>query len=219
MLDRPDHAAASAPDDSVARLCALYDARLAEGGPGLSDGERAELKALAGVFDLDADRPDPDVWRDVRAVVTRQTARRPDPAASADGAPALAGRAERPLTVLLVEDDPELAADLTEILTTAGHGVVGPFHNAAAAEAGAAQGAFDVALLDLNLSDGPAGVDLARGLKAKWGTPAIFVSGDVTLAARHAELATALVIKPYTGAQILAALEQALPAPAGEAQA
>lgn len=204
MFDRPESSAGAAPDDSVARLCALYDARLADGGPGITPVERAELRALAGVFDLDGDRADADVWRDVRAVVTRQTsvaASVPPDAASSDA---------RSLTLLLVEDDPDTAADLTEILTEAGHGVVGPFHNAAAAEVAAAQHAIDLALLDLNLSDGPRGVELAQALKAKWGTPAIFLSGDVPAAARHADLAAALVMKPYTGAEVLAAVERAV---------
>lgn len=205
MFDRPESAGAPAPDDSVARLCALYDARLGEGGPGLSAPERAELRALAGIFDLDGDRPDAEVWRDVRAVVTRQTPRQSADLRAEDGAVA----ETRSLTLLLVEDDPETAADLTEILIEAGHGVVGPFHNAAAAEVAAGQHAIDLALLDLNLSDGPRGVELAEALKSKWGVPAIFLSGDVPAAARNADAAAGLVMKPYTGQEVLAAIQRA----------
>ena len=84
--------------------------------------------------------------------------------------------------------------------------MVGPFHNAAAAEAAAALHPIDIALLDLNLSDGATGVDLASDLTDRWDVQVVFISGDVTLAARHADRAEALVLKPYTGAQILEAV-------------
>ena len=190
MVDR----SASTP---VERLCRLYDDRMTETGGDLSPEDLRELKAMAAIYDLDTDRSPAEVWRDVRAVVTRQ-APRPE-----GDAPAAAGD---PLTVMVVEDDAEAAADLTELLTDAGHSVVGPFHNAAAAEAAAALHPVDIALLDLNLSDGATGVDLASDLTGRWDVQVVFISGDVTLAARHADRAEALVLKPYTGAQILEAV-------------
>lgn len=188
-----DHSAST----PVERLCRLYDDRMTETGGDLSPEDLRELKAMAAIYDLDTDRSPAEVWRDVRAVVTRQ-APRPE-----CDAPAAAGD---PLTVMVVEDDAEAAADLTELLTEAGHRVVGPFHNAAAAEAAAALHPVDIALLDLNLSDGATGVDLASDLTGRWDVQVVFISGDVTLAARHADRAEALVLKPYTGAQILEAV-------------
>ena len=182
----------------VERLCRLYDNRMIETGGDLSPEDLRELKAMAAIYDLDTDRSPAEVWRDVRAVVTRQA---PRPADDAD--PGATGAA---LTIMVVEDDAEAAADLTELLTEAGHRVVGPFHNAAAAEAAAALHSVDVALLDLNLSDGATGVDLASDLTGRWDVQVVFISGDVTLAARHADRAEALVLKPYTGAQILEAV-------------
>lgn len=195
-----DHSAST----PVERLCRLYDDRMTETGGDLSPEDLRELKAMAAIYDLDTDRSPAEVWRDVRAVVTRQ-APRPE-----GDAPAAAGA---PLTVMVVEDDAEAAADLTELLTEAGHRVVGPFHNAAAAEAAAALHPVDIALLDLNLSDGATGVDLASDLTGRWDVQVVFISGDVTLAARHADRAEALVLKPYTGAQILEAVTR-LGAPA-----
>ena len=188
-----DHSAST----PVERLCRLYDDRMTETGGDLSPEDLRELKAMAAIYDLDTDRSPAEVWRDVRAVVTRQ-APRPE-----GDAPAAAGD---PLTVMVVEDDAEAAADLTELLSEAGHRVVGPFHNAAAAEAAAALHPVDIALLDLNLSDGATGVDLASDLTGRWDVQVVFISGDVTLAARHADRAEALVLKPYTGAQILEAV-------------
>ena len=108
--------------------------------------------------------------------------------------------------ILLVEDDAEAAAALTEALDAAGHRVVGPFHSAEAAEAATALHPIDAALLDINLSGEMTGVELAEVLTARWDVRVIFISGDVSAAARHADLAEALVLKPYNGAQILEAV-------------
>ncbi|MDQ1155087.1 response regulator [Brevundimonas sp. SORGH_AS_0993] len=198
MFDRPhssstpDHTAAAA--DSVERLCRLYDERLAQTGEALSPRDLQELNALAAVYDLDTQRPAQAVWRNLRAVLVRQT--------PADGARMTAPESQT-LTVLVVEDDPDAAASLTELLGEAGHNVIGPFHSAAAAEAAAALHSIDAALLDINLSGETTGVELARTLRDRWAVDIIFTSGDVTAAARHADLAEALVLKPYNGAQIL----------------
>lgn len=184
--------------DAVERLCRLYDDRLAQTGGDLSPEDARELNAMAAIYDLDTDRPSKEVWRDLRAVVTRQT-----PRPSED---AVIGVDAEPLTIMVVEDDADAAADLTELLSEAGHRVVGPFHSAAAAQAAAALHAVDAALLDINLSDEMTGVDLAKTLADRWDVKVIFISGDVTAAARNAELAEALVLKPYTGSQILEAV-------------
>lgn len=187
----------------VGRLCALYDGLLAPGGAALSREAENELKALAKIFDLDAARPAAELWPYVRAVLVRQAPPRKTNAPAAEA---------EPRTVLLVEDDADAAAELTEALDAAGHRVVGPFHSAEAAEAATALHPIDLALLDINLSGEATGVDLARSLKTRWGVPVIFLSGDVTAAARNAELAAAMVIKPYSGRDVLdaiARLEQA----------
>ena len=197
MFDRPPPSPSN-PDpvaDSVDRLCQLYDARLAETGGDLSPEDARELNAMAGIYDLDTDRPATEVWRDLRAVVTRQ--------APLDATPPTDVEA---LTLLVVEDDPDAAASLTELLTEAGHSVVGPFHSAAAAEAAAALHSIDAALLDINLSGEMTGVELARVLTDRWAVRVIFISGDVAAAARNADMAEALVLKPYNGAQILEAV-------------
>lgn len=203
MFDRSPQSQAR-PDmvaESVDRLCQRYDARLAETGGDLSPEDARELKAMAGIYDLDIDQPLPDVWRDLRAVITRQ------PLASAASPPTEV----EALTLLVVEDDPDAAASLTELLTEAGHNVVGPFHSAAAAEAAAALHSIDAALLDINLSGAMTGVELAEVLTNRWAVRVIFISGDVAAAARNADIAEALVLKPYNGAQILAAVARLSP--------
>ncbi|MET3780304.1 CheY-like chemotaxis protein [Brevundimonas sp. 1080] len=197
MFDRPPPSQPDAAEvaESVDRLCRLYDSRLAETGGDLSPEDAREMKAMAAIYDLDTDRPPTEVWRDLRAVVTRQ--------APID---ATAPAEIEALTLLVVEDDADAAASLTELLTEAGHNVVGPFHSAAAAEAAAALHSIDAALLDINLSGEMTGVELARVLTDRWAVRVIFISGDVAAAAKNADMAEALVLKPYNGAQILEAV-------------
>ena len=202
-----DAASPGATDADVTRLRALYDGLLQAGGQ-VSDEAERELKALAKIFDLDASRPAAELWPYVRAVLVRQ-APAPGRTPVEDAA---TPREVDPLTVLLVEDDAEAAAHLTEALDAAGHRVVGPFHSAEAAAAATALHPIDVALLDINLSGEATGADLARSLKARWGVPVIFLSGDVTAAAQNAELAAAMVIKPYRGRDVLDAIARLKPA-------
>lgn len=162
--------------------------------------DATDLTALAGIFDLDVGRAPAELWPEVRAVLTAQAPRvaeTPVPGAQA-----------RSLTLLVVEDDPEMAQDLIALLVEAGHDVVGPFHSAEAAEVAAGLHTIDVALLDINLSGAGDGGTLARSLKSRWGLKVVFLSGDVTAAASHADIAEAMVIKPYRGADVLAALER-----------
>lgn len=213
MFDRPPpskpvaQAADATPDgaDSVERLCRLYDARLTAAGGRLSPDDARDLKTMAGLYGLDSDRPAVEVWRDLRRVIVAQTSGSAEGAAPRPAEIAVVGGDLEPLTLLVVEDDAEVAADLTELLTEAGHRVVGPFHSAAAAEAAAALHAIDGALLDINLSGVTTGGELAEVLTRRWDIRVIFISGDAEAATRYAPLAEALVLKPYTGPQILAA--------------
>jgi CheY-like chemotaxis protein len=197
------------PDENaeLARLGKLYDGLLDQPPVGIPAEAQADLAAMARIFDLDTDRTPTEVWRDLRAVLTRQAV----PGAGAGDPPP----APRALTLMVVEDDPALAADLTELLTAAGHRVVGPFSDAATATTAAGLHAIDLALLDINLADDAAGsegggVALARTLKQSWGVPVMFLSGDVAVAARHARLATALVTKPYSGRDVLNGIARAV---------
>lgn len=189
--------------DNLALLCARYDGLLSSSGSQMPTAEAlGELKAMAGIFDLDTNRPASEIWRDLKAVLVRQV---PGTVEVPTDTPFVANP---PLTLMLVEDDAAMAEDLMDVLTEAGHRVVGPFHNAEAAEVSAALHAFDLALLDINLSGQQTGADLAQSLKSRWGVPVMFLSGDVTATAIHAELAEAIVLKPYTGRDVLNAIDR-----------
>lgn len=193
----------------LARLRALYDGLLDQPPAEVSAEAQGDLAAMARIFDLDADRSPAEVWRDLRAVLARQ---------AAPGDPEAEGPSpvSRPLTLMVVEDDPDMAADLTELLTAAGHGVVGPFSDVVAAATAAGTHTIDLALLDINLAGDAreggegGGIVLARTLKQSWDVPVIFLSGDVAAAARHARLATALVMKPYSGRDVLNGIARAV---------
>lgn len=180
------------------RLRARYDGLLTD--PPVHPGPEAltELAGMARIFDLDGSRSPGEVWRDLRAVLTRHGGPAGDRAGEVP--------AHRPLTLMVVEDDPGTAADLTEMLSGAGHGVVGPFSDAGAAASAAGLHAVDLALLDINLAGEGDGVELAKTLTRTWGVPVIFLTGNVEAAALHARLATALVLKPYGGRDVLDAI-------------
>jgi CheY-like chemotaxis protein len=205
MFDRPIEtsprpASTGETEQGIEQVCELYDGLLDTPSITMSEEDEGALAALAGVYDIDARRPNAEVWRDLRAVLTRQ------PARASEDAPAAVEPAREPLTLLLVEDDPETAADLTAVLSEAGHNVVGPFHQAEAAEAAVALHNLDLALLDINLSGAQTGADLARVLKSRWGLPVMFLTGDLAQAAAHADLSEALILKPYSGRDVLEAL-------------
>lgn len=200
MFDATVHAGTI--DNDRANLEAIlerYDALME--APGTVGPEDAtDLAALAGIFDLDIARPLQDLWPEVRAVLTAQSPRLVEqPTFVGEGAS---------FTVLVVEDDPEMAQDLTALLVEAGHDVVGPFHSAEGAEVAAGLHRIDVALLDINLSGVIDGGALGRSLKARWGLKVIFLSGDVTAAAGHADIAEEMIIKPYRRVDVLGALQR-----------
>lgn len=183
--------------DSLEQVCQHYDHLLAAPEAELSPELETELRAMAKIYDLDAAAPAAQIWTRLRSILVKQTL----PLETTEDQ-------DDPLTLLLVEDDEDAASSLTEALDAAGHRVVGPFHSGEAAEAAAALHGLDAALLDINLSGEISGVDLARKLKSRWGTPIIFISGDVTAAAQNEDLADAIITKPYSGRDIMSALKR-----------
>ena len=82
--------------------------------------QKSELAALARIFDLSTNREPAEVWSDIRTMLVLQPA-----AKTAEPVDAL--------TIIVVEDDPDVAAGIMETLTEAGHRLVGPFDRAPAA--------------------------------------------------------------------------------------
>ena len=107
--------------------------------------------------------------------------------------------------ILVVEDEPLVAIDVYEQLTSIGCEVIGPAHTIEAARRLIAEGEFDAVLLDANLRGHPVD-DLAVALKAL-GRPFAFATGygrdALPLGFRDAPVLT----KPFDSAELLATLK------------
>lgn len=126
-----------------------------------------------------------------------------------------------PLTLLLVEDDLDVAAGIGDYLSV--HGVQVDYAGGVGeARARVLEGHFDLLLLDVNLPDGD-GYALCRELKTEWGLeqPILFLTASGELDARlqgFAAGAVDYISKPFAPAELLArvrAIATHMPAGAG----
>jgi ActR/RegA family two-component response regulator len=96
-------------------------------------------------------------------------------------------------SVLICEDDPILAADLSAILEEAGHTVSGVFQRVGEALISARKEKPDFAIIDLKLADGDTGAGAAKTLHSM-GVRIIVLSG-------YSNVGTGLGYVPHTFAQ------------------
>lgn len=108
------------------------------------------------------------------------------------------------VNVLIVEDEFLVALQLEDILTDAGHRVVGIVPDQASAHA--LRERPDVALVDLNLRDGPSGPTIAQQLAERYGTVIVYVTANPTQIEKPAPTALGVVQKPFSQHSILAAV-------------
>jgi len=131
----------------------------------------------------------------------------------ADGCEVVAmANTSKPITILIAEDDSLVAAYLTELMAKLGFVTVGTAASGVEALALAAVTQPALALVDIGLLGPIDGVDLAVQLKAEYGIPAIFISGDfnpeIALRAQRAQ-PLGLVQKPFCPSELLNAIERA----------
>jgi DNA-binding response OmpR family regulator len=100
------------------------------------------------------------------------------------------------MRVLIVEDEPLIAASIEWELRDRGHEVLGPAASAAHAWELARNGAPDLALVDINLVSRGDGVRVARLLRRR-GVASVFVTGQVSEARENRDVALGLVAKPF----------------------
>jgi DNA-binding NarL/FixJ family response regulator len=117
--------------------------------------------------------------------------------------------------VLIVEDEFLVALELEDILTEAGHTVVGIVPDEAGVHALAERP--QVALVDLNLRDGPSGPAIARQLAEQFGTIIVYITANPAQIGNPAPTALGVVQKPFSQHVILAAVELAISGEAREA--
>ena len=106
--------------------------------------------------------------------------------------------------ILVVEDEGLVALEIETFLVEAGHEVVGTAADRAGALALARAERPDLALVDIRLSGGDSGLDLAADL-AVLGVPVLFVTGNCPLEDGRA-VAVGCLHKPFDERQLLAAV-------------
>ncbi|WP_438850922.1 response regulator [Brevundimonas nasdae] len=193
---RNPHGASYDPE-GLAKLCERFDALFADSNARLDKAHASELLALARIFDIASDSADAPTWQAVRSVLQQD---------SRPASPAI-GDAAAKLTVMIVEDDPDVAEDLVMMFVDAGYDLAGPFHDADVAEVSACLQRIDLAVVDINLSGAASGIDLARALGMHWDIPVVFLSGDHAAASANRHLAAAFVAKPFKAADLLSAID------------
>ncbi len=111
-----------------------------------------------------------------------------------------------PKILLIVEDQVLLAVALQDDLADAGYRVLELAVRHQEALGIAREIKPDLALVNIDLAHGDDGVALARDLKAL-GIPVLFISGQVNRARLGAAVAIASLSKPYSGADIVDAVD------------
>ena len=100
------------------------------------------------------------------------------------------------MRVLIVEDEPLIAASIEWELRDRGHEVIGPAASAAHAEDLARSGGADLALVDINLVNRGDGIRLAHTLR-RIGVASLFVTGQIYEARENRDAALGLLAKPF----------------------
>ena len=111
------------------------------------------------------------------------------------------------MRVLIVEDEPIIAADLERIVLEEGHQVIGPVTTLEQALAHAPR--TDAALVDLSLSDGPSGAALARRLIDRFQIKVIFVTGAPGAVGSGREGSLDVIVKPFADGAVRRSLARA----------
>jgi CheY-like chemotaxis protein len=119
-------------------------------------------------------------------------------------------RSGAPLKILIIEDEPFIALDLEAAVQARAHDVIGIADSVGSALALARASACDGALIDVRLRDGFTGPAIAETLKAEFGMPFAFITGNVEQLPQDRCGAVAVVEKPFSQSEItrvLSALE------------
>lgn len=118
-----------------------------------------------------------------------------------------------PSKILIVEDDPIIALELSTLLSQAGYRVVDTAHTATKAIDRLARGNVDFAILDIHLGSGQTGIDVARVIHEKYAIPYIFLtsfSDAHTLEAAKEQAPYGYLVKPFQEPTLLSTISIAL---------
>jgi CheY-like chemotaxis protein len=101
------------------------------------------------------------------------------------------------LRILIVEDEILIALELESLLQDAGHCIVGIAASSREAVASGTELRPDLAFVDIHLSDGPTGVEVARHL-AEEGITVLFMTANAKRIPEDCAGAHGVISKPYT---------------------
>jgi len=111
-----------------------------------------------------------------------------------------------PLKVLIVEDEALLAMELEALVEDAGHTVVGWATSSSQAREMVDGLTADIAFVDVHLTDGPTGVDVARYIAEKKSSMVVFITANPKRIPDNFAGAVGVIVKPYTMHGVTAAL-------------
>ncbi|RUZ75851.1 response regulator [Mesorhizobium sp. M7A.F.Ca.US.006.01.1.1] len=103
-----------------------------------------------------------------------------------------------PLKVLIIEDEALLAMELESLVEDAGHSVVGWATSSAEAMAMADATEADIVFVDIHLSDGPSGIDVAKYIGERKNSTVVFMTANPKRIPDHFAGAIGVIAKPYT---------------------
>ncbi len=113
--------------------------------------------------------------------------------------------------VLIIEDEPIIAADIAALVRELGHRVTEIAATRGEATASAHGQRPGLILADVQLADGSSGIDAAREILAMIDVPAIFITGfPERLLTGNGFEPTFVITKPFSPATVKAAIGQAL---------
>jgi DNA-directed RNA polymerase specialized sigma24 family protein/CheY-like chemotaxis protein len=113
--------------------------------------------------------------------------------------------------VLIIEDEPLIAMDIEDIVTSLGHRAVGIARTQKDAVAKAAKSKPQLVLSDIQLADGSSGIDAVNDILKSFDVPVIFITAfpERLLTGDKPEPAF-LITKPFTADMVKAVVAQAL---------
>jgi DNA-directed RNA polymerase specialized sigma24 family protein/CheY-like chemotaxis protein len=119
--------------------------------------------------------------------------------------------AELATDVLIIEDEPVIAADIEALVKELGHTVTGIAATRAEAAETVARKTPGLVLADIQLADGSSGIDAVKDILARLDVPVIFITAfpERLLTGERPE-PTFLITKPFQPETVKAAIGQAL---------
>lgn len=117
------------------------------------------------------------------------------------------------INILIVEDEPLIAADIDELCQSAGYLVCEVAHNAGQALIAIKEKQPTLILLDINISDDVDGIEIAELLESDFKIPYIFItsySDPHTLTRVKSLSPSGYIVKPFNKQQFFAVLELAV---------